>query len=186
MDKISIDFKVLSKKISLSLRHKPEKYNLVLDENGFVKIDDLLFGLNHFENFERKITANDIKTILQTSSKQRFEITSDKIRALYGHSFSQKIKHEKKIAPSVLYHGTSEKVVLSILSEGLKPMQRQYVHLSKTIEMAKNIGKRKDKFPIVLMINAKEMQNDNFYFYYGNDDVWLTDFVPAKYIKVIK
>lgn len=186
MDKISIDYKILSKKISLSLRHKPEKYNLVLDENGFVKVNDLLFSLNHFENFEREITINDIKTIMHNSSKQRFEIFGDKIRALYGHSFPQKIKHEKKIAPNVLYHGTSQKVVSSILSEGLKPMKRQYVHLSRTIEMATSVGKRKGKSPLVLMINAKEMQDNNFSFYYGNDDVWLTDFVPAEYIKVIK
>ena len=91
-----IDYKILSKKISLVLRHQPEKYNLVLDKKGFAKIDDLLFGLNHFENFEREITKNDIETIIKTFSKKRFEISENKIRAFYGHSFPAKIKQEKR------------------------------------------------------------------------------------------
>lgn len=180
-----IDYKILSKKISLVLRHQPEKYNLVLDEKGFAKIDDLLFGLNHFENFEREITENDIETTIKNFNKKRFEISKGKIRAFYGHSFPAKIKQEKSQAPDVLYHGTSKNATDLILSEGLKPMKRQYVHLSATVEMAKSVAKRKGKNISLLSIDAKQMQDDNLPFYFGNGDVWLADFIPPKYIKII-
>jgi putative RNA 2'-phosphotransferase len=32
--------------------------------------------------------------------------------------------------PAILYHGTSPSAAKNIMSEGLRPMNRQYVHLS--------------------------------------------------------
>ena len=37
-----MDYIKLSKEISYALRHKPEEYNLSLDEEGYVFINDLL------------------------------------------------------------------------------------------------------------------------------------------------
>ena len=41
----------LSKLLSYILRHKPEKYEIVLDENGYINVDALINKLNtHNEN----------------------------------------------------------------------------------------------------------------------------------------
>jgi putative RNA 2'-phosphotransferase len=63
-------------------------------------------------------------------------------------------------------------------------MNRQYVHLSTTIYMAKEVGKRKNPNPIILTILAKEAFENGVVFYKGNDFVWLVDRLPKKFIDI--
>lgn len=84
----------LSKEISYALRHAPHEYELELDEEGFVPIDQLLHAINEGGNYDRTVTKADLEEIIRTSEKKRHEIVGDKIRALYGHSVPQFIKKE--------------------------------------------------------------------------------------------
>jgi putative RNA 2'-phosphotransferase len=69
------------------------------------------------------------------------------------------------------------------MRDGLKPMSRQYVHLSRTEEIAISVGKRHGN-QIVLHINAKAMYEDGYKFYLSKNKVWLADTVPVKYITI--
>ena len=64
-------------------------------------------------------------------------------------------------------------------------MTRDFVHLSKDIETAENVGmryaKNKNKL-IVLLVDTKKMLADGYKFYVAENGVWLTDHVPPKYI----
>jgi putative RNA 2'-phosphotransferase len=126
-----------------------------------------------------------IKTIVETNDKQRYIISDDgkRIRANQGHSIAVDLELESKAPPDILYHGTAIRFLDSILSDGLKPMGRQYVHLSPTEEIALTVGKRHGK-PIVLYIDAKKMHEEGFKFYLSRNNVWLVDKAPAKYIKI--
>ncbi|MDE5566324.1 MAG: RNA 2'-phosphotransferase, partial [Anaeroplasmataceae bacterium] len=117
--------------------------------------------------------------------KERFEIVADKIRAFYGHSNTLTIRKEKGIPPQTLYHGTTHQAIDTILKTGLKPMSRQYVHLSVDMDTAYQVGKRRDETPILLEINTTKAMEDGICFYQGNDKVWLCDGVPSQYIKVL-
>lgn len=44
------------------------------------------------------------------------------------------------------------------------------------------VGGRHGK-PVILAIDAKRMFADGFEFFVTGNDVWLTDFVPVKYIE---
>lgn len=81
-----MDYVKLSKEISYALRHAPWKYELVLDENGFVPIEQLLHSLNSLNEYGRNVTKEDLEYIISNSDKKRHEIVGDKIRALYGQS----------------------------------------------------------------------------------------------------
>jgi putative RNA 2'-phosphotransferase len=67
------------------------------------------------------------------------------------------------------------------MKNGLVPMRRQYVHLSQTEETALKVGKRHGN-PVILYINAKDMYEDGYKFYFSENEVWLVDKVPVKYI----
>ena len=69
------------------------------------------------------------------------------------------------------------------METGILPMSRQYVHLSVNIDIAKQVGRRKDKKPIILLISAHEAHAKGVNFYMGNDAVWLADKVPPESIK---
>lgn len=171
----------LSKEISYALRHAPWEYELELDEQGFVPITQLLHALNESNSYERKITQADLEQIIVQSDKKRHEIVGDKIRALYGHSVPQNIKKEQGNPPAILYHGTTHKALPQILQSGLKPMQRQYVHLSVDIETATSVGKRRDSNPIILKINADAAQKAGIQFFIGNEKVWLCKEMPKEF-----
>ena len=178
-----MDYIKLSKTISYILRHHPEEYNVVLDKDGFARIDNLLDAINFKKEFNKKITLEDIKYILYNSDKKRWEVVGDNIRAYYGHSFENEIEHEEKAPPDILYHGTTHEALERILSEGLLPMDRQFVHLSEDEETAAIVGKRRDKDPIVLIIDSKRAYEEGIKFMCENNHIWLSKKIDKKYIK---
>ena len=178
-----MNFDDLSKEVSYALRHAPWEYELELDEEGWVPVEQLLNALNCNEKWNG-IQESDLYSMIQKSEKKRHEIIDGRIRALYGHSIPMKILKEEKNPPDVLYHGTARRFLESIQKEGLLPQNRQYVHLSQDIETAQRVGKRHDSKPCILLIDAKSAWIDGVKFYFGNEKVWLADMIPSKYISV--
>ena len=178
--KLSDETIALSKKISYILRHNPEEYNVKLDEYGYCPIEDIISGINTKDNIN--ISLQDIINAVNTSDKQRFEIKSDKIRALYGHSKQLVILKEKGTPPDILYHGTTEEAYKYIQAQGILPMSRLFVHLSTDISTAKTVAKRKTAKPVILKIDAKTASKDNIEFFIGNSTTWLTKRIDPKYI----
>lgn len=120
---------------------------------------------------------------MEVSNKKRLEIVGERIRAMYGHSFPMQIKYEEETPPAMLYHGTAKRFLDSIKKEGLKPMSRQYVHLSEDTETAKMVGKRRDFDPVILYIDTAEAIKAGVKFYRANDKVWLCKELPPQFIK---
>lgn len=127
---MSVDYKRLSKTVAHALRHAPEQYGLELDSAGWVAVEDLLAALRTQRQAWRDLAPADLDAMIAASNKKRYELDNGRIRAYYGHSLLQKVEKTATAPPEVLYHGTSPVRAKRILSEGLKPMSRQYVHLS--------------------------------------------------------
>jgi len=166
----------LSKKLSYLLRHHPEENNLTLDEYGYVSVDQLLSALSI-----SKIMLDNI--VEMKTDKKRFQYNSDqtKIKCTHGHSIPVKLEISESQPPSILLHGTSHKTINIIRVEGLKAMNRQYVHLTTDQSVAKTVGSRYGK-PIILKINADAMLADGYKFFLTENNVWLTKTVPVQYI----
>ena len=182
-----MNLKELSKEISYALRHAPWEYELELDEEGFVPVEQLLHALNEGGNYvdDRPVTKEDLEEIIRTSDKKRHEIVGDRIRALYGHSVPQAIKKEIGTPPDILYHGTNEFCVEAIAKKGLLPMGRQYVHMSVDTDMAKAVAKRRKGLTVILQIDTVKAREAGVEFYIGNDRVWLAKAVPAEFLYVL-
>lgn len=175
-------FERLSKIISHSLRHEPWLYQLELDDQGWVSIENLILALRRDSTDWTDVSEQDLLQLINSSTKKRHEIKDGRIRALYGHSTAFKISKISIEPPDLLYHGTSPEIVEIIMSEGLKPMCRHFVHLSVCIETAIQVGSRKSRTPIILIIDAKSAYKDDIKFYQGNEQIWLADYVPRDYI----
>lgn len=171
----------LSVFISLVLRHKPDAVGIQLDEHGWANVDELINGIN---NTGKNINMDILEEIVRTDNKQRYSFNDDKtlIRANQGHSIPVDVELEEKQPPKYLYHGTANRFLDSIMTDGLKPMTRLYVHLSKDEETAMKVGKRHGK-PIILKIKSEEMYNDGIKFYLSQNSIWLTKYVDKKYIE---
>lgn len=173
----------LSKICSLALRHKPKSFNLELDKNGWIDVSVFLLCLNNF--LEEKIYLRDLNKMIEDSKKKRHEIKEGKIRAKYGHSLIKNIKYESKIPKTQLYHGTSIENWSKIKESGLKPMCRQYVHLTTNIELAISTAKRKSKEIIILKINITKANKKKVNFYKVDEDIWLSSEIPSDVISPI-
>ncbi len=166
----------LEKKLCYALRHHPERFDLILDDEGFCPAEDVCRSFN--------ISHEVLDRIVSESDKKRFELKNGKIRALYGHSIPLRINKEVIIPPGYLYHGTTKKALEKIMEEGLKPMNRQYVHLSYDIGVAKEVGLRRDEHPVILRIDALKAYENSIHFYEGNERTVLADAMPSEYLKV--
>ena len=171
----------LSRAISHALRHEPWLYELELDVEGWTSIEALVGALRR-ERGWAELTVADVVAMVAAAVKQRHEVREGRIRALYGHSLPGRIALVRREPPAVLFHGTSPSVVEAILGDGLRPMGRQYVHLSVDVETALAVGARKAPVPVVLRVAAVEAAAEGVSFFFGNDRVWLADMVPARFI----
>ena len=172
----------LSRTISHALRHAPWLYELELDEEGWVEVEALLSALRSHRREWRHLTQQDLLRVMENSDKQRFEMRGDLFRALYGHSTPQRLQKVPSEPPAILYHGTAPQTAQIILTAGLKPMGRQYVHLSADRGTAQQVGHRKARQPLILQVAAVEAHAAGVVFYKGNEQIWLADYVPAVFI----
>ncbi len=180
-----MNFEELSKEISYALRHAPWEYELEMDEEGWVSVEQLVDALNK-DNKWIGILEKDLSIMIDKSEKKRHEIINGKIRAFYGHSIPMHIMKEKKMMPpDILYHGTARRFLSNIIINGLLPQSRQYVHVSQDISTAQSVGLRHDNKPCILKIDAKRAWKDGIPFYFGNEKVWLADKIPSQYITEI-
>jgi putative RNA 2'-phosphotransferase len=103
--------------------------------------------------------------VVRTNDKQEVCAQSrrEAHRARQGHSLSVKLGLEPLEPPEVLYHGTVERFVPSILANGLERRARQHVHLSIDIATAARVGGRRGR-PVILKIAAAEMHAAGFQF----------------------
>ena len=129
------------------------------------------------------LTEADLVAMIDQSTKRRYEISDGKIRAFYGHSVAVKIEKKPAEPPEVLYHGTSPRAAALILAEGLKPMNRQYVHLSTDPQTARLVGSRHAAEPVILEVRALDAHQAGVVFFLGNEDIWLAENIPPQFIK---
>ncbi|OHT15129.1 putative RNA 2'-phosphotransferase [Tritrichomonas foetus] len=171
-----------SKFLALVLRHKPQTIGLTLDENGWADIETLL---SCCQKNRKNITREELNEIVSTDNKKRYTISEDglKIRAAQGHSIQVDLELQPQDPPPILYHGTCERFLPSIMRGGLKHQSRNYVHLSIDVQTAMNVGRRHGK-PVVLEIDTQSMKNDGMLFYLAENGVWLSNDIDIKYLKV--
>ncbi len=176
-------FDKLSVFLSLVLRHNPDAAQITLDEHGWANVEELLTGINRTG---RTIDMDILEEIVASDNKQRYRFNEDKtlIRANQGHSISVDVELSEQEPPEFLYHGTAARFLKSIEKEGLKPMKRLYVHLSKDTETALKVGKRHGE-PVILKIHSGDMYRDGYQFYLSENGVWLTKKVENRYFETL-
>ena len=166
-----------SKFLSKILRHDPSSAGIKLDDKGWADVSDILRVL--------KIKKIELEEIVETNDKKRFEFDTNelKIRARQGHSIEVDVELQEYVPIDFLYHGTANRFLGSIMNEGLSKQSRNHVHLSDNLETATKVGKRHGS-PVILKIDAVQMVKDGFAFYKSNNDVYLTNNIPIKYITI--
>jgi putative RNA 2'-phosphotransferase len=171
----------ISKLLSYGLRHAPKDLGLELDAAGWADVSALLQAL---ADRGETVTVGDLEQLVRTSDKQRFSLSPDgtRIRANQGHSIEVDLGLEPQVPPARLYHGTVRHFLDSIRAEGLQRGSRRHVHLSSDEQTAEKVAARRRGPAVLLTVRADAMHADGIVFYRSDNGVWLTEYVPPRYI----
>ncbi|MDP9021513.1 MAG: RNA 2'-phosphotransferase [Actinomycetota bacterium] len=178
----------LSKLLALLLRHDPQRAGLRLEPGGWVSVEHLIAALGRLG---RNVTKAELEEVVRVADgaggrggKDRFELSADgtHVRARYGHSLAVDMGYEPAEPPPVLYHGTATTALDVILTDGIRSMGRQLVHLSEDVPSAAQVGARHGR-PVVVAVDAAALARDGGVFHRLPGGVWLTAEVPPHRIE---
>lgn len=184
----------LGSSVCFVLRHHPEKIGVAMDKKAWVSVDELICKFN--EHNSRKnfyLSLPVLMEMVRTDNKQRYGLMVLKeelrIRCRQGHSIPWlEMDYREEMPPEVLYHGTVDGFLDSIWAQGLLPMERQKVHLSRDSSTALTVAKRHHEYgqPVVLKVDAKRMKEEGFVFYLSENNVWLADRILPEYLTILE
>ena len=167
--------------IALILRHHPELLNLKLDRYGYVDTDLLIEGVS-LKGYN--LTPSILDRIVLNNNKHRYKFNANKskIRALQGHSIPVDLELLPQVPPKFLYHCTSVSSKNAIYIDGILKEPRQYVQLSANIETTSEADITHGKL-LIFRVRALKMHNKNFKFYLNENNVWITEHIPSRYVE---
>lgn len=141
----------LSKAMAYHLRHGDA---VKVDPDGWASLAELAAAIGG------GVTENEIAIVASTLSEPRFEFRDNLVRARYGHTRNVPLimRHSSDLPDVPAYHATNLESARRIIegAEGLKPMERQFVHLSKDRLEALRSGLRHGA-PLLLSANASQI-----------------------------
>jgi len=161
--------------MAVALRHSPQRFGLALDAEGWTSLPALAAALG--------VSVEDVEAAVALPGKRRYEIDGDRVRAPYGHSVRDRVAQPAAEPPETLWHGTTAAAVAGIARDGLRPMSRQYVHLSADEETALQVAGRRRAEVALLRVDAGRAWREGVTFYDAGHGVWLADAVPATYLR---
>jgi putative RNA 2'-phosphotransferase len=169
----------ISRFLSYALRHEPESVGLTMDRAGWVEVDDLIEGAR---TQGISLSLNRLERLIERDEEGWFSLSNDKtrIRAKHRHSVQVDIAPTGVEPPELLYLGAAAQQAQTILGKGL-PSAGQPIRLAGEPHRALRLGARHED-PVVLEVLARSMV-DSGYSFQQSADGWLTDEIPAHYIR---
>jgi putative RNA 2'-phosphotransferase len=165
----------LSRHLSFLLRHSADFVN----EAGWAEMGEVVVALTTHSKTE--VTEKQVREIVAADAKGRYQIERGQVRAVQGHSHPVDLGLVPAVPPAILYHGTVEKFLWSILAQGLIPKSRTHVHLSESVAIATQVGERRGE-AIILTIDAAKAHAEGTVFYQAANGVWLSSLIRPQYI----
>ncbi len=166
-----------------ALRHFPEKFDLKMDEQGFVSMRDFISAIKRFNPRYHWLRPHHIVALIETDPKGRYQVSNDLIRATYGHTLELDLRLPIDNIPECLFYPTTPEEADIILETGLKPSDRKLVHLSKTYADALNAGRVRTEAPVILEIDTVALIETGEEVQRAARTVYLVRSVPAEFLR---
>lgn len=172
------DPKQLEKLMSYILGRRPDEFGLVLDDQGFVRLKDLVKAISEEPGWGY-VRKSHIHEVLMTSFGKSFVLENDRIKAVCR---DDALNPDEEIAPpKLLYHCVRRRAYPVLCQQGIIPLGRPRVLLATTEELAQRMGKRRDPAPVLLTVQAQRAFEAGVRFSKQGKFIYITDHVPVGY-----
>jgi len=164
------------------LRHFPDQFGVMMDDNGWVSILDLVEAIKTRKIGLHWLRPLHIEAIVETDDKNRYQVDGEMVRATYAHTIDVNLSDLPMATLPTLYYPVTEDEVDIVLEQGLTPTDRSKVHLSGSIEKATEAGQIRTEKPIILQIDAKKAIQNGVFIRQAGKDVYIADEIDVKYV----
>lgn len=161
-----------------------------MDSNGYCLVSDLLA---HSRYKSIQATAEQIKQVVESNDKQRFEFdeTGTKIRARQGHSITVDVELTPLTpdsVPDIVVHGTNPEAWESIRTQGLNRQKRLHIHMAAGLPGQVISGMRASA-KVLIYINMPKAMADGIEFFQSANGAILSSGIdgtiaPEYFLKV--
>jgi putative RNA 2'-phosphotransferase len=170
--------KQLEKLMAYVLGRRPDEFGLVLDDQGWVSLRDLVKAISEEPGwgFVRK---SHVHEVLVTAGEKRAVLDDERIRAVYRGDIPH--REEDVSPPKLLYHCLRRRAHSVVVEKGIRSSGQAGLVLATTEELAQRMGKRRDAEPVLLTVQAQRACEAGVKFSKYGELIYMTDHVPLGY-----
>ncbi|MES2154216.1 MAG: RNA 2'-phosphotransferase [bacterium] len=166
------------------LRHFPERFGLTMDGRGWVDLNEFVNSIRASRpNYARWLRPEHIQALVETDEKGRYQIDGGMIRATYAHSVNVNLDDLPEANVDTLYFPVSEEELDLVLETGLRPSDRNMIHLSATPDKAYSAGRVHNPDPILLQVDVKRASDACNFIFRAGKSVYVTEAVEPDFLK---
>lgn len=168
--------KQTAKFLDYVLGRHPDEFGLVTDENGWVKIKDLLKAVSEEDGWKH-FRRSHINELLLTLPEATLEVNPPFIRSVNRSELP--VRTIADDPPKILFVSIRKRAHAHVHKKGINPGEGNRVIFSTSVKMSERIGKRLDADPVMLTVNVQQAQAAGVVFYSAGDILYVSDFLPA-------
>lgn len=154
-----------------------------MDQAGWASVDDVVAVTG--------VSRAELVAVVETNTKQRFELDGDRIRACQGHSMAGvpvtrealEASWQPHRSDALLWHGTSRGAVAGIRAHEIEPGARSHVHLAPALDS--HVGRR-SAVDVLLAVSPARLRHGGLAVYRAPNGVVLVRHVPPDCIVEIR
>ena len=166
------------------LRHFPEKFEVGMDENGWVDINQIVENVKAKNPRTRWLKPEHVIGIVRTDEKGRYQIRMGKVRATYGHSLEVTLDLPSENIPKSLFYPSNPDEAEILLDAGIRHSDRAMVHLSDTMISAREAGSHRAKEPVIFMVDTAGATDAGVVIRKAGHHVYVADYIPPEFISI--
>ncbi len=175
MDKHLRQTNQLLKMVTYILERRPDEFGLVLDENGYVKMKDLVKALSEEKGW-RHIRQTQIERLLTTLSDVPLECRGQLIRSKNREHLPSLDRVSQP--PGLLYTCVRKRAYPAVVNNGISGFGSPRVILATQQKMAQRIGRRYDHQAVMVTVHTRHCLKKNIVFYCGGELLFWTEKIP--------
>lgn len=165
----------LAKFLAYALGRRPDEFGLVPDENGWVRIKELIKAVCEEEGW-RHVRRASINEVILTVPDAPVTVDDPLIRAADRSRLPEKAP--ALAPPKLLFTCIRRRAWPHVAQRGIYPSDDRPIVFAAEPEMARRIGRRSDADPVRLTVNVQQAAENGVVFYTAGEGLFVADFLP--------